>query len=324
METLRLADIYRAAGYEEYVKRARECSTYLQYNAMGDGRKTLQSANFCNLRLCPLCTARRARKAAYQLSQIMNLVQAEHGARYLFLTLTVKNVLGPELGDALKALTASWFRLVRHRQVVRSVPGWYRAVEITRNADDGSYHPHIHAVLAVLPEYFRRSSDLYISHAEWVRRWRQAARLDYDPSVRIQCATDDGSVDLRGRKLVLEAAKYATKSSDYIDKRLDLETAAQVVRCYTEALWHRRMIAYGGWMKDAARAMGAENPEKDTDLVHIGDETIRSDVAELILDYHWNFGVGDYVLASKRLNALRVVDLATGEVLGPIPEDWQK
>jgi len=250
----------------------------------------------------------------------MDLVQAEHGACYIFLTLTVLNMPGPELKGALEHLTASWHRLVtKHRQFLRSVRGWYRAIEITRNPDDGTYHPHIHAVLAVLPEYFKRSSGLYMTHDELVARWRLAARLNYDPSVRIQ-RTTDGGVHRKGMKLVLESAKYATKSKDYIDQRLDLKTAAQVVTDYTKALWHRRMIAYGGWMKDAARAIGAENPEQDTDLVHVGDETIRSDVAELVLDYHWHFGVGDYVLASKRINPLQVVDLATGEVIGPLPE----
>ena len=72
---------------------------------------------------------------------------------YLFLTLTVRICPGDKLGDTLGELTKAWHRLVMHRQVKRAIKGWYRALEVTRNTGGGewhgTYHPHIHAVLAV-------------------------------------------------------------------------------------------------------------------------------------------------------------------------------
>ena len=47
-------------------------------------------------------------------------------------------------------------------------------------------------------------------------------------------------------------------------------------------------------MKDAMQALNL-NPEDD-DLVHINDDAIREDVAELVEVYRWSFGLSDYRL----------------------------
>ena len=305
MRANKLAKIYQAAGYEEYAERARTCATWLQYWAQSSGERQLIGANFCQLRLCPLCTARRAKRMAYKLSQVLSLVQGQHpGTTYLFLTLTVRNCAGDALGAALTQLTGAWDRLCRHRPIQRAVMGWFRAIEITRHGD--SYHPHIHAIVAVEPAYFKRSNGLYLTHDQWVQRWRLALRVDYDPSVRIaKTKAKEGGKDAETAAAV-EAAKYATKDSDYIDPRLTMEEAVEIVTVYTRALHRRRLTAYGGWLKEAARALDAEDLE-DGDLVHIEPDKLREDVAELIEEYHWSFGAGDYILADRRVNPLRVV-----------------
>ena len=220
---------------------------------------------------------------------------------FLFLTLTVKNVPGNQLGDTLGHLTKAWDRLMHHRQVERAVGGWFRALEITRNGK--MYHPHIHAILAVPPEYFSRKSGLYIPQTEWVERWQKAFRADYRPSVRIQTAKAKGEY-VGGRAAAVEAAKYAVKDSDYIDDRLTDGEAVRIVTDYTEALHRRRLTAYGGWLKAAAKALEAEDLE-DGDLVHV-DDTVREDVAELIETYNWHFGAGDYVLTARQVNPLKL------------------
>ena len=301
VKTVRLAKLYQKAGYPEYSLRAATCATALQFGVYEDGTKKLMSANFCHLRLCPMCIARRAKRAAYKLSQVLDQVEGEHGAMFLFLTLTVKNVPGNQLGDTLGHLTKAWDRLMHHRQVERAVGGWFRALEITRNGK--MYHPHIHAILAVPPEYFSRKSGLYIPQTEWVERWQKAFRADYRPSVRIQTAKAKGEY-VGGRAAAVEAAKYAVKDSDYIDDRLTDGEAVRIVTDYTEALHRRRLTAYGGWLKEAARRLDAEDLE-DGDLVHV-DETIREDLAELIETCNWHFGAGDYVLTARQVNPLKL------------------
>lgn len=299
----KLARLYRKSGYMKHAQRVRNCATWLQFYAMENGEKQLMSANFCHLRLCPMCTARRAGRAAYKLSKVLDKVEAEHpGVKFLFLTLTIRNVDGPSLGDAISHLTHAWSKLTRNRQVERSVRGWFRAIEITRSGK--SYHPHLHAILAVDPEYFSRKSGLYISHDEWVNRWQKALQVDYRPSVRIQTAKAKGEYSA-GRAAAVEAAKYAIKEDDYIDPELPEDEAVQIVRDYTDALHRRRLTAFGGWLKSAAKELDALNLD-DGDLVHIEDETIRPDLADYIELYNWHFGIGDYILAKREVNPLKI------------------
>lgn len=303
VKTVRLAKLYQKAGYPEYSQKAATCSTWLQYGVSADGSKQLSAANFCQLRLCPLCIARRAKRAAYKLSQVLDQVEGEHGAMFLFLTLTVRNVPGDALGGTLGELTRAWDRLMKHRHIQAAIKGWFRAIEITRNPKDGTYHPHIHAILAVPPGYFSRGEGLYIEQSEWVDRWQKALWADYRPLVSIQTAKAKGEY-VGGRAAAVEAAKYAVKDSDYIDDRLSEAEAVRIVTDYTEALHRRRLTAYGGWLKTAAKALEAEDLE-DGDLVHV-DDTVRDDVAELIETYNWHFGAGDYVLTARQVNPLKL------------------
>lgn len=300
MGSARLARLYEVAGWKDYALRAAGCCTWLQYGANSDGSRKLQAGNFCDLRLCPVCTGRRAMKNAAKLSQIMNITEERHGYQFLFLTLTVESCEGDELGSTLTQLTSAWNRLMQQRPVLRACKGWFRAIEITHSPLLG-YHPHIHAILAVEPQYFKRSSGQYITQVEWVRRWQKALKVSYKPIVHIQ-KTKSGK---GGMGAALEAAKYTTKDSEYIDRKLDEAEGAKIVVDYTRALHKRRLVAFGGCMKEIAAQIGADRD--DGDLVHVGDEGVRDDLAELIEDYGWHFGAGDYILTSRRVNPLRVV-----------------
>lgn len=297
-----LARLYKKGDYLDYAERARNCATKLQYYAMENGDKQLISANFCHLRLCPMCSARRAQRAANKLSQILNRIEADHpGVTFLFLTLTVRNCTGDKLGDTIGLLTKSWDKLMRHRKVQRAIKGWFRAVEITRPGLN-DYHPHIHAIIAVEPDFFKRSNGLYITQSEWAERWQKAAQLSYKPVVHIEKTKDNKG----GMGAALEAAKYATKDEDYIDPELPEAEAVQIVKDYTEALYRRRMTAFGGWMKEIAKLYDAGNLD-DGDLVHTEPDTIRADIADYIETYEWHFGAGDYILTDRRVNPLKVV-----------------
>lgn len=319
MKSNRLVRLYHLAGYEQYADRVEGCATWLQFRVLGDKRE-LTTANFCGLRLCPMCTARGAIVRARLLSRVMDGVQVEHHCQYIFLTLTIQNVTGPELGDAIGQLTQGWSRLMKQRPVQAALRGWFRAIEITRNNEPGSqwygtYHPHIHAIFAVEDDYFKPRSPLYLTHDDLVARWRKAMRLNYDPTVNIK-ATYEGGRKKNRRKIkigdneasrgaVLEAAKYATKDSDYISDSLGDEEAAEIVRDYTKALYHRRLTAFGGWLKDKAQELQAVDLD-NVDLIQGEDSTIREDLAEVIEEYGWHFGAGDYVLARRYVNPLRV------------------
>lgn len=313
MKSNRLVQLYSMAGFPDYADRVEACATWLRFGKLGD-RRDLISANFCGLRLCPMCIARGARVRAKLLSRVMDAVQNEHKCQYIFLTLTIQNVSGDKLGEALDDLTAGWRRLMNQKPVLRACKGWFRAIEITRNtkANDlwyGTFHPHIHAIWAVEDEYFVKKNGLYLTKDDIIARWRKVMRLDYDPSIRISQTYDKRQTkrdDQASAGAVLEAAKYATKDSDYIGDALGDEEAAQVVTDYTRALHRRRLTAFGGWLKEMAKRLQADDLDS-VDLLDRDDERIREDLAEIIEEYGWHFGAGDYVLARRYVNPLKVV-----------------
>lgn len=314
-----LARLYEKAGMHDLANRAGYCATYLEFAVSKDRDgvevdRRLQTANFCQLRLCPTCIGRRALRSAHKLSQVLDQVELDHpeaGVKYVFLTLTIDNIYtGEALSKALNDIVAvGWRALYKQRKIERAVYGWYRSVEITRR--DKGYHPHLHVILAVPSDYWPGNLDKWVDQKEWRRRWAAAAGLSYDPRVYVEFAYikgHKGETIGHSRELwhsaVMESSKYATKDTDYISPKLSDDEAVQIVKDYTAALHRRRLVAYGGWMRDAARRVGAED---EGDLVHIGDELpIRPDVAQLIEIYRWNFGAGDYVLTDQQINPLAV------------------
>ncbi len=322
VRSIELAKLYRKAGFVDYSLRVATCATSMTFGVV-NGERKLQAVNFCHLRLCPMCISRRARRAAYKLSKVLDMVEGEHKAKFLFLTLTMQNVVdGSKLGTALEELTAAWNRFLKQRQLERSVKGWYRAIEITRGDNrwhenrktgrktyraDRGYHPHIHAILAVDQDYFSkesRQSGKFLNQSDLIERWQKALRVEYRPSVRIQTTKANGEKSACLASAV-EAAKYAVKDEDYIDPKLPEDRAVEILTDYTHALRRRRLTAFGGWMKEAAKKLDAEDLE-DGDLIHVDEDAVREDIAELIEIYNWHFGVGDYILARRDINPLWV------------------
>lgn len=308
---MKLYELYGKAGYPEYAERARMCATFLEFATPEGGERKLRTANFCKMRLCPMCIGRRARRSAWKLSRVLDLVEQEHNSKFLFLTLTIRNVDGEHLGAALGQLTDAWQRFLDQRQIRGTVKGWFRAIEITRgdgiHKEDNGYHPHIHAILVVEQDYFSKASrqaGKYLNQSDLVERWQKALRVDYLPSVDIattKAKRKRGGVDSASLAAAKEGAKYPVKDDEYIDPKLPEDRAVEILRDYTEALRRRRLMAFGGWMKEAARKLEADDLE-DGDLVHVDEgDTIREDVKLLIERFNWHFGAGDFILAHREI-----------------------
>lgn len=271
--------------------RLRDCATWLEYRLENDGKKRLVSGNFCKVRLCPMCSWRRGLKIFAHTKSILDGMASEKPFRYIFLTLTVKNVSGSELDPILDDMTKAWDRFSRSKAFKQAVKGYYRGLEVTHNLDLGSkdydtFHPHFHCVLAVNPSYF--SSAVYINHAEWTALWRSAMRLDYDPIVNIKRVAGTTA------EAVSEVAKYAVKSSDYIIPD-DWDLTVDTVRILDKALERRRLVAYGGLMKTWHKKLNLDD-DVDGDLVHLSGEEPAPLSGERIY-YSWNVGYNQYIKA---------------------------
>lgn len=179
------------------------------------------------------------------------IVEAYPTHRWLFLTLTQKNVPITQLRETLQHMNRSFQRLSQ----LKAWPavGWLRSTEVTRGKD-GSAHPHFHCLLMVRPGYFGKN---YIKQDEWVEMWRKSMRLDYNPILDVQ-AIKKGSQPMQ---LVPELLKYCTKESDLVADRewfLELTRQMQKMKCVTT----------GGVLKEYLKEL-EEEPE---DLIGKGDE----------------------------------------------------
>ncbi|NVZ01884.1 protein rep, partial [Pediococcus pentosaceus] len=168
--------------YAEYLsilefKRAhdvRGCGEVLRFRKIGEHLKLYQTW-FCKKRLCPLCNWRKSMKNSSQLKQIIaETIKQEPTGRFLFLTLTVKNVMtAEELKQSLRAMTKAFGKLSRYKKVTKNLLGYLRSTEITVNEQDGSYNQHLHVLLFVKSSYFKNSNN-YLAQAEWAKLWQKA------------------------------------------------------------------------------------------------------------------------------------------------------
>lgn len=286
-----LSESYDRLGLSSRASRVSECGTFLtfrspidSYGVLSDEWK-LHNANFCKDRLCPMCSWRRSYKIFSQVSQIMNVIQNDY--KFLFLTLTVPNCQGNSLSDVISDMMSSFNRFVGYREFKDVIKGYFRALEITRNDVNGTYHPHFHIILAVPLSY---GKHYFINRDTWLRLWKKAYRDDSITQVDIRVAKDkDNSSNLSSA--VSEIAKYSVKSNDYLIVD-DLSLTDKVVFVLSNALYKRRLVSYGGIFKDVFKKLKLENLDDDNlDLIHITEEDkINSSVAYMIFHFGWSSG----------------------------------
>jgi plasmid rolling circle replication initiator protein Rep len=316
VRSLILADSFKRLGYDKKSMRCRFCSSSLTFlKNLETGEKKLKSADFCRERLCPMCQWRKSLKVFHQVSRVMDVAQKRHKNYVpIFLTLTLKNCSGSELASRLDEIFQGWYQLTKHRKIKRIIKGWFRALEVTydgekiitqrrydrrkeeynrsgilpgeENLNFDTFHPHIHAILLVEKDYFKGKD--YMKTVEWVQMWRTAMGLDYDPICDIRAVKN-----VKGkRKEVAEVAKYTLKDSEFLTKDNDLTD--KLVEILGNSLRNRRLFAFGGILKQIAKELDVEEPDKG-DLIHIDDEKFREDIATVLEIYRWNFGFANYV-----------------------------
>ncbi len=103
-------------------------------------------------------------------------------ARWMFLTLTVRNCAIGELGVALIGMKDAFQRL-KDLKEVRPVQGWIRTTEVP-GGSDGSAHRVFHTLMMVPPGML--NGKCYVRNDLWVLWWREWLRVDYDPYVDVR------------------------------------------------------------------------------------------------------------------------------------------
>lgn len=306
-----MANSYIRNHWDDYAARMRWCGTQLRFKEFSDGQVKLDNANFCRIRMCPLCSWRRSLKIYSQASKIMDHIIENNNYIFLFLTLTIKNVTGEELNKSIDDILAGYNKLFFIRKIQRSIKGSFRALEITHNTNIDSpafntYHPHLHCILAVDKTYL--SGKDYISHEDWVRYWKDCISADYDPIVRIERLKikdrDTNTIKMIEtkedmKKALCEVAKYTVKDSDVINDNLDLMD--QAVFYLHNALAGRRLISFKGCFFKARKELNLDDII-DGDLIHVDGDQVRQDLDFIIKTYRWHVGFGNYILVNDENN----------------------
>lgn len=337
--SLLLSESYDRLNKSNKAENVANCGSLLKFNVCPSGHeKRLSWANFCRVRLCPMCSWRRSLLTAHQLKQVAHEANKRQPLRWLFLTLTIKNCTGDDLQGTITHLMASWKRLSERKPFKNAVVGWFRAFEITRNILEDTYHPHFHVLLGVQPSYFR-NKDKYLKTEDWVQLWKESLQVDYEPIVDIRIVKnkrneekemkilEDKGIELAG-SAVAELAKYSTKADDYIvynkyrqkqkgksvemvpDLRsgIDESKTDEVVLYLDTALSRRRLLAFGGLLKEVWNDLQAEGKLQDieddnADLVHVDEDSkckcsaCGSNMLEEL--YSWIPGLRNYVKTEK-------------------------
>ena len=272
------------------LKSLEECGDTLVFLRNASGEKRLHSANFCRNRLCPMCNWRRSLKMYSQVSQITDKILATKKARFIFVTLTVRNPDGAHLAETLDLMNKGFSYITSNsrnfapaKKFKESLQGYLKAIEITYNSADDTYHPHIHCIFQVRPSYFSRD---YITKDGWIELWQKAMGLDYAPSVKVETIKNSTA------KAVAEVAKYPTKSADLL-KIENEEQAVQALIVLAKTMKGRRLITFGGDFAAVKRELKLDDVETG-DLIHAEQETKNfNPVAKMI--YRWRAEVGAYI-----------------------------
>lgn len=268
----RVSDYYGGTKFQDYSDKIRYCSEILDFRLVpnadtGEYKLKLSSAKFCRVRTCQICTWRRSlrwKARAYQ--KLPQVVAAYPAARYLFITLTVKNCAITELRQTLDWMNKSFVRMAK----LKDFPaiGWIKSVEVTRGkTPPGSAHPHFHVLMMVKPAYF---SYNYLSKDDWIELWRKSLRVDYNPSIDVKAIKPKQSPVA----LIPEILKYQVKPSDLVnDREWFIEMTTQ--------MHNTKAISLGGVLREFFKDLEKE-PE---DLIGKDNEG-----EELLDEGHLYFG----------------------------------
>jgi plasmid rolling circle replication initiator protein Rep len=168
-----------------------------------------------------------------------------------------------------------------------------RASEVTVNSKDNSYNQHLHVLLCLKSTFFSNQGN-YITHKQWTEFWQKAMKLDYRPVVHVQAIKPKNNKKSDVASAVDETAKYPVKSADYMTD--DQEQNLQVVKDLEEGLRQKRLISYGGLLKEVHKELHMDEvDDEETDLVHTTEDDEAEEIAYRITAI-WNWEKKNYML----------------------------
>ncbi len=267
------------------LKRMHECATYLRYAVFRteDNRieKKLIHANFCRSRWCDICNWRRRIKYFNINLNKVKIIKEAYNAKFIFLTLTTKNVYYKNLKKGLNEILNAFKRFLQMNRIKNnsSILGFLRSLEFTIQKTDNRYiNLHIHCLIAVKPSYFDTKLNNYLNQAELTELWQKALRVDYTPVIDVRLVKNyrKNKTKKVNRKIneegaVFEVTKYLYKSIQF--SFVKKEILEEIVKSFKNV----RLIAPTGVFRSKKTAEEDEDSKKE-DLIKIGDEKVEGEL----------------------------------------------
>lgn len=278
--------------HKNYSLRMENCANILKFSFLdnvdsGESTLKLTEAQFCRVRLCPVCQWRRSMAWRAKLFQNLPiLLEKNKNLSFIFLTLTVKNCLISDLSNTLNFMNLGFRRLRVRDEFRKSIKGFIRATEVTKS--NGLAHPHFHCILIVNKSYF--NSRYYVKTKRWAELWMESLKIDYLPVVDVRkIKFKNGIIE---SKAVIETLKYTTKIQDLLD---DKEWFLEL----TDQLFKKRFIATGGLFKDLLK----DNVSVD-EMVNTGLDEKENEIENEVNDDHQSlyFKWNSFFRKYKKLN----------------------
>lgn len=243
--------------------RLKECGNFIKFQSSEDKTKfILAGGNFCKNRFCPFCSWLKAKRTAFELLELIKVVEYTEKLAFIFITLTVPNVPKESLREEIENFNISFNRLWKTKEFKAFNKGFIRKLEVTYNEERNDYHPHFHLAVAVNKSYFK-SRD-YMSKRRLLELWQRATRNPAITQVDIKpCRMDTV-------KQVMELATYSAKQGD-------LYSSKEVFDGFYEGLFRKKLLVYNGIFKEYKKKIevGEVDPAQVIELNQILEEATK-------------------------------------------------
>ncbi|WP_137842868.1 protein rep [Bacillus sp. 2SH] len=301
---LKMASSYLDASIRNKAVRVYQCARVLQFQVTPQGKK-LAHAWFCKVRLCPMCNWRRSIKIANQNREIILRANKEEKLKWLFLTLTTgETVEGKDLKKRINHSMEAFNRFMKYKRIQHVIRGYFRGLEVTKNKN--RYHPHFHVLLAVKPSYF---NNLYITQKDWAKLWKKAMQSSSDIIVDVRTVKPNKKHSILTETKIQafegalqEVSKYPVKDIEIL--KGNRQENAVTVYTLDNALSHKRLIGYGGILKDIRKKLQLEDCEDEhANLIYLDEnceDTVASEI-EMITAY-WHYGLKEYIVKNNNIH----------------------
>src|SRR5699024_12779944 len=113
-----------------------------------------------------------------------------------------------------------------------------------------------------------------------------------------------------------ETAKYPVKHTDFMTD--DEERNLQVVADLEEGLYRKRLISYGGLLKEIHKELNLDDAE-DGDLIHTDDEEKADEDGFSIIDM-WNWERNNYFIKEYFNKSAKIVSAIQDKLRGAVYE----